>query len=169
MTRKEALAKGYKRYFSGTACVKGHVSERRAKTGECLACRAKYLSLWQKRNPEKIKQYNFTNYSKDPKKVVEHVKRWAKKNPAKILARTRAHRIKTKMRFPKWLTADDLWMMEQTYELAALRTKVLGFPWQVDHILPLHGKLVSGLHVPYNLQVIPQADNVRKSNKFNVA
>lgn len=85
-------------------------------------------------------------------------------------ANTRANDAKrhaAKMnRTPKWLTADDLWMIEQAYELAALRTKLFGFSWHVDHVLPLQGKTVSGLHVPNNLQVIPWAHNVSKSNKF---
>jgi len=69
------------------------------------------------------------------------------------------------MRYPKWLTADDRWMIEQTYELAALRTKMFGFSWHVDHIVPLQGKTVSGLHVPTNLQVIPAIDNIQKGNR----
>lgn len=85
-------------------------------------------------------------------------------------ANTRANDAKrhaAKMhRTPAWLTADDLWMIEQAYELAALRTKLFGFSWHVDHVLPLQGRKVSGLHVPNNLQVIPWSDNVSKSNKF---
>ena len=72
-------------------------------------------------------------------------------------------------RTPKWLTEDDHWMIEQTYKFAALRTKMFGFAWHVDHIVPLQGKLVSGLHVPWNLQVIPAAENISKNNNFEVA
>jgi hypothetical protein len=45
---------------------------------------------------------------------------------------------------------------------------MFGFPWHVDHIIPLQGEMVSGLHVPNNIQVIPWIDNVRKANSFEV-
>lgn len=90
-------------------------------------------------------------------------------NPGKTNADTAKRRVAKMHRTPAWLTADDLWMIEQAYELAALRTKLFGFSWHVDHVLPLQGKKVSGLHVPNNLQVIPWVDNVRKSNAFKVS
>jgi hypothetical protein len=71
-------------------------------------------------------------------------------------------------RTPKWLTSDDMWLMEQAYELARLRQQITGGEWHVDHIVPLRGKNVSGLHVPLNLRVIPRALNQRKANKFEV-
>ena len=70
-------------------------------------------------------------------------------------------------RTPKWLTEEDIWLMREAYKLAKLRTKMFGFSWHVDHVLPLQGQTVSGLHVPTNLQVIPWLDNVRKHNKVN--
>lgn len=86
-------------------------------------------------------------------------------NTAKTNASTAKRRSAKLQRTPAWLTVDDYWIIEQTYSLAALRTKLFGFSWHVDHVIPLQGKKVSGLHVPNNLQVIPWVDNVKKANK----
>ena len=86
-------------------------------------------------------------------------------NPGKVRADMGKRRAAKMQRTPAWLTEDDFWLMEQAYELATLRTKMFGFAWHVDHVLPLQGKYVSGLHTPYNLQVIPASENIRKANK----
>lgn len=109
---------------------------------------------WRLANPEKVKAQNTLKQN------------WKKKNPhvgAALLAKRRAAKMQ---RTPHWLSEDDKWMMKEAYELAALRKKMFGFAWHVDHIIPLQGKKVSGLHVPQNLQVIPWVDNLAKSNKF---
>ena len=72
------------------------------------------------------------------------------------------------LRTPRWLTKDHLWMIRQAYYMAKLRTKLFGFKWHVDHVVPLKGVSVSGLHVPWNLQVIPATQNIKKSNKVGV-
>ena len=112
-------------------------------------CRAAIVA-WSARNPEKVKAY-------------------AKKTKALNSGRTLAHTVKRRLakinRTPTWLTPDDHWMIEQAYELAAIRTKMFGFFWHVDHIIPLQGKTVSGLHVPTILQVIPAVENIRKGNR----
>jgi hypothetical protein len=86
-------------------------------------------------------------------------------NPGKVRADMGKRRAAKMQRTPAWLTEDDFWLMEQAYELATLRTKMFGFAWHVDHVLPLQGTYVSGLHMPYNLQVIPASENIRKANK----
>ena len=87
-------------------------------------------------------------------------------NPEKVRADCVYRRLSKMRRTPAWLTADDLWLIEQAYEIAGVRTRMFGFSWHVDHIIPLQGVLISGLHVPTNLQVIPGVDNVRKANRF---
>jgi hypothetical protein len=103
----------------------------------------------EKSNPEVKKRYKQTQQGK-----------------ANTLANDAKRRAAKLQRTPAWLTVDDLWMLEQAYELAALRTKMFGFSWHVDHIIPLQGKLVSGLHVPTNVRVIPGIENVRKANRY---
>lgn len=88
---------------------------------------------------------------------------------AKAAARVAKYRSDKAQRTPSWLTSDDLWVISEAYELAALRTALFGFQWHVDHVIPLRGELASGLHVPHNLQVIPGAANMRKSNQFVVS
>ena len=65
-------------------------------------------------------------------------------------------------RSPKWANE---FFIEEAYRLAAMRTKMLGYKWHVDHIVPLKSKLVCGLHVENNLRVIPAKDNLIKGNR----
>jgi len=91
---------------------------------------------------------------------------WVAENRGKSNAIKKAYKLAKARACPAWLTEDEHWMMYEAYELAHLRSESLGYVWHVDHIVPLRGKTVSGLHVPWNLQVIPGVDNMSKSNKF---
>lgn len=70
---------------------------------------------------------------------------------------------------PQWVDIEfERFVFSEAFALAALRGRMFGFDWHVDHVIPLNGKNVSGLHVSNNVQVIPACDNLRKSNKFLV-
>ena len=71
-------------------------------------------------------------------------------------------------RTPKWLTLDDHRQIKDLYELARLLSSTTCTPHHVDHIIPLQGENVSGLHCPSNLRVITASENCRKSNKFDL-
>lgn len=81
------------------------------------------------------------------------------------------HNVKTQAYLNKarsqWrgLNEDEQWMIQEIYSLARLRTDVTGVPHEVDHIVPINGKDVCGLHVPHNLQVLTQAENRSKGNR----
>ena len=168
-TRKEALLAKEKAYFTGNPCIQGHVAARRASTGECLECRKINLKVWRQKNPEKVKAHNDTQYLRYPEikdAYKARRKKYEQNNPHKVAAKTAKYIAAKRQRMPIWVDDDHLLMIEEAYELAALRTKNLGFPWHVDHIIPLRGKNVSGLHVIQNLQVIPGIENVKKSNRY---
>jgi hypothetical protein len=74
----------------------------------------------------------------------------------------------TKQRTPKWLSDFDRLKIKCYYSIAAMLTRNNEAPWHVDHVVPLQGELVSGLHVPNNLQLLRGVDNIRKKNKFEV-
>lgn len=89
--------------------------------------------------------------------------KWSRNNREKCCARTmkrKAHKLRAT---PPW--ANEFFISE-IYHLARLRTLQLGFKWHVDHIVPLKSKLVCGLHVENNLQVVPATYNLQKHNSY---
>lgn len=70
---------------------------------------------------------------------------------------------------PKWLTRKDRQEIAAVYALAATLTASTGMRHEVDHIIPLRSKLVCGLHVRGNIDVITAEKNRSKTNFFEVA
>jgi len=91
---------------------------------------------------------------------------WKKTNPYKVNAYNTKRKKHVKLRTPKWLTDVDFERIKTQYRLAEILTKLHNETWHVDHIIPLQGKMVSGLHVPSNLQVIKGSENCSKQNSF---
>lgn len=99
---------------------------------------------------------------------LDALKKYRTKNKA-IRAKIQMARKSAKLqRTPAWLTDFDLLKIKCYYEVAAMRTREGNQSWHVDHIIPLQGEFVSGLHVPSNLRVIPALENMRKSNHYGV-
>lgn len=69
---------------------------------------------------------------------------------------------------PEWLTIEDRRLMTNLYTEARRVSRETGVQHHVDHIVPLRGKTVCGLHVPWNLRIITANDNIKKSNKLEV-
>lgn len=115
---------------------------------------------------DKKKEYDRARFIKLRERYRQNGKRWRANNKAKNQAKWVAYELRKKNRTPKWLTKDDLNDISDIYKFAEAISKYTGVKHHVDHIIPLHGKNISGLHVPDNLQVIPASDNIRKGNKY---
>jgi hypothetical protein len=135
---------------------------------QCRACQS-IAHLLRRENPQAralAKANSARWYENNKEKNREFYNRWARENYSKVLARNVKRHADKLQRTPAWLTAEDLFAIEMTYMHAQALTELTGIPHEVDHILPLRGKFVSGLHVPRNLQVLPAIENQRKTNKW---
>lgn len=124
-----------------------------------------YSTRWKKENPAKVKINNRRYVVKHADQIRECQRRRQKANPAKIVAYTRARQAAQLKRTPAW--ADHAEILK-VYELSAQLTKETGIKHQVDHVIPLRGKLVSGLHVHTNLQVLLARVNQSKNTSFEI-
>jgi 5-methylcytosine-specific restriction endonuclease McrA len=172
--------------------VEAFYANKRMKDGRntfCIEChKADNIARKQKRRQsetflEAEREQNRKRRGKNAERYNELTRQWRLKNTDHLKAYGQTYRSENKAfvnflcqkrklglqhRTPAWLSLDDFWIIQEAYELAETRTKLFGFAWHVDHVIPLRGKRVSGLHVPLNLQVIPAAENQRKSNTFEV-
>ena len=121
------------------------------------------------------KQYEIANKNRIQAKRAENIEMrrettrlWVKNNLGLVLASSASRRAAKLQRTPTWLSDFDKIKIKCLYQLAAMRNRESGQTWHVDHIIPLQGEFVSGLHVPNNLQVIPAIENMRKSNHYEV-
>lgn len=73
-------------------------------------------------------------------------------------ANTSRERAELLYRTPSWAEKEEI----RQFYLACPKG------YHVDHIIPLQGKLVSGLHVLSNLQYLPASENLSKRNKFEI-
>lgn len=83
----------------------------------------------------------------------------------RFLAHVRKAQTARLRRFPKWANEQRI---QEVYATAQRLARNTGLEWHVDHVLPLQGRLVSGLHVHENLRVVPARMNLQKSNHFEV-
>ena len=185
-TRKEAQDSGAKYYFTGEPCKHGHVAPRKTK-GSCVEC----LKVeWEKGNQtraEYFRQYNESEagqaakrkyYEANRELVIaranarpvedrkKHREKYKKQNPDLYKAFNSVRKRRHKNATPLWVTKEQKLAMRQLYLEAMRLTKITGERYVVDHIIPLINPNVCGLHVPWNLRVITQEQNLRKSNKL---
>jgi hypothetical protein len=144
-----------------------HKEYQRKYSQENAEKKKEYHRKWYQENAEKKKK-NYRKWSQEnAENKKEYYRKYCKENPDKVNARNAKRRAYKLQRTPHWLTEEEVFMIKEAYSLAKLREKTTGIKWHVDHIVPLKGDTVSGLHCPENLQVIPGSENISKKNNWN--
>jgi hypothetical protein len=110
---------------------------------------------------ERVALYVANNRESVLRKKREESKRFRRDHPALSHARTKAVRLKRRQRVPGWA---DSARIEAVYEVASAWRRS-GFEVEVDHVIPLNGRDVSGLHVADNLDVVWKSANRSKGNR----
>jgi hypothetical protein len=171
----EAKSLGLKHYFTGKPCSKGHLSQRLTSTRACCECFKAYyeqnlhsLALYKKqykqKHAEKFKELDKAYYEENKSDRRKKMKEYAANNMPKILEIQAKRRAAKVLRVPSWLSKQHRDQIVSIYENAKQLRDSTGIDHHVDHIVPLQGKTVSGLHVPWNLQVISAKENFEKKN-----
>ena len=136
-----------------------HLRKRTRKDGtsytvykrNCRTCRNNRAKSYRKENPDIIKAYRKTPRRKAANRERTRLREIRKSHPA----------------VPNWLTKEHRKEIRDIYIHAADCRIVTGEAYHIDHIIPLKGGSVCGLHVPWNLQVLPSDVNMSKSNKWD--
>lgn len=132
----------------------------------CKECHSTYNSNKYYDNYEenrtRLSKYYYENHEKEKESRRKHYSR----NKAKYLANFYKREEKIKNATPSWLTKEMLLQIEEIYKQRLEISNKTGIEHHVDHIVPLQGENVCGLHVPWNLQIITAEENLRKSNKY---
>lgn len=190
-TRNEAKFLGEKYYFTGNPCRRGHLAPNRTANFSCLECakeerttekyrtrqrnfqrkffatHREYYEEWYKNNSNYNSQYRETNREQILLADKEYYLR-TKHLPnvrAQRNANTSKRRAQKLNATPPWLTKEDEQHIQALYEQAQTLTEETNISHVVDHIYPLQGETVSGLHCPENLQILTKEENSRKNNK----
>lgn len=119
---------------------------------------------YYQRNKDKQAAYYVEYREKNADAIKAYFKLYKVENKHKIRARGAARNAKKYQATPSWLTAEQRAAMADIFLRASNRTKETGVLHEVDHIYPIRGKTVCGLHVPWNLQILPHDENRSKSN-----
>lgn len=134
--------------------------------GQCKECESITYKKYYNKNREKC--LNKTKVYREANREIcyERTRKWAENNVDKknsIRAKRRASKLQAT---PKWLSSEHMSQIKDIYTEAQDLRWLNEEPLHVDHIVPLQGKNVCGMHVPWNLQILTASKNISKGNRF---
>jgi len=132
------------------------------------AKRAKNMEAYWKRKEQNPDLWKPIYLKVREKSLAVRQRLWSKQNRGAANALGKKYKLKKRNATPNWLTNEQVEHMQCLYKVAAMYTAEGLDIWHVDHIVPIRGKDVCGLHVPWNLRIITASENLRKGNKFSM-
>jgi hypothetical protein len=175
--RAAAMSAGLTTYFTGRPCKHGHITYRCTANGQCIECSKKSQKETLRRKLEKNPDYYRQQYAKNPEKYRASSAKYRADNPERVKENNKKSMKNRKpqraalemLRVARKLQATPFWLSKEQLSLISkyyVAAKQFGITLAVDHIVPLRGKDVCGLHVPWNLCLRTKSDNSRKHNKL---
>jgi hypothetical protein len=161
---KAAHERGEKWYILSSPCPRGHFAPRLVSNGACRDCAYENRRAHPEYDRNHDAKRRGTEYRRAQKRAAENARRKLPHVQAARRAERRARQARLLQRVPEWA---NLGAIKATYREAARLTKETGIAHHVDHILPLNGKTVSGLHVEANLQILTARENLLKGSQVH--
>ena len=132
------------------------------------ANREQYLERkreYYQENKDDIRKKQKVYCDANREKLRQSNKEWRERNYEQHTHNCRMYRYRKYQAVPSWLTKEDKAEITAIYKQCKQTTEETGVLHHVDHIIPINGENVSGLHVAWNLQVVPATYNLSKKNK----
>ena len=164
--------------LDGFAVESRNKSGRAAHCKECELARQKeyyadnrderlaYKKKYREENRDDVAASNKKYREENPEKIKAGQKKYREKNLDKKVAGNAKRRAVKLERIPSWSNEADLKAIKKVYENCRLMSILTGIPHEVDHVIPMQGDGISGLHHSTNLAIIPASLNASKSNKW---
>ena len=132
----------------------------------CKVCRLAHNKAWHQKNKEKHSELTSKWYAENKENHLENSRIWYANNRHRKIATTSAREKRVINATPAWLSNEQKLQIQAHYK-QALQLSIEGVKYEVDHIVPIKNKIVCGLNVPWNMQVITRQENRSKATKFN--
>lgn len=161
VSRKEARAKGLKRYFTGKPCVNGHTCGRYTSDGICVICKGARQKEWRQENKRYVVRKRHEDYLKTRTQHAVSNKAWRLANPEASLAILRNRKARKRQAQGRH-TASDIRKLHKDQRGKCLCGGALGTVYHVDHKTLLSR---GGSNWPSNLQLLCGPCNLSKGAK----